>query len=121
MDEQHGWETVMHKKSGALSLPREISEQQARTGSVLKETSEQQASIGSVLKETSEQQARIDALKQIGMDMAVGRWPPDPARVYSGVELHWIRTGAKKVMAGMQGDRYKHTQARFQRIYEQLK
>ena len=68
-----------------------------------------------------EQQARIDALKQIGMDMAVGRWPPDPARVYSGVELHWIRTGAKRVMDGMHGEKYKHTQARFQRIYEQLK
>jgi hypothetical protein len=55
------------------------------------------------------------------MDMAVGRWPPDPARVYSGVELHWIRTGAKRVMDGMHGEKYKHTQARFQRIYEQLK
>ena len=72
-------------------------------------------------KEISEQQARIDALKQIGMDMAVGRWPPDPARVYSGVELHWIRTGAKRVMDGMHGERYKVAQARFQRIYEQLK
>ena len=71
--------------------------------------------------ERSEQQARIDALKQIGMDMAVGRWPPDPARVYSGVELHWIRTGAKRVMDGMHGEKYKQTQARFQRIYEQLK
>ena len=91
METQQAWEPVLHKKKSKTN------------------------------EWVDEQQARIDALKQIGMDMAVGKRPPDPARVYSGVELHWIRTGAKRVMDGMHGEKYKHTQARFQRIYEQLK
>ena len=91
METQQAWEPVIHKKKSKTN------------------------------EWVDEQQARIDALKQIGMDMAVGKRPPDPARVYSAVELHWIRTGAKRVMDGMHGEKYKHTQARFQRIYEQLK
>ena len=91
METQQAWEPVIHKKKSKTN------------------------------EWVDEQQARIDALKQIGMDMAVGRWPPDPTRVFSAVELHWIRTGAKRVMDGMHGEKYKQTQARFQRIYEQLK